>query len=448
MKLLRLFSLLIAAALLSKTASAEQTRTSPHETTSTVFGDRHTGNRVTLIYGRPYSKDPKTGAMRVIWGSLVPWDAPYRLGADEATMFITQQAIVVGDATIPAGAYSLYLIPSEKGASKLVFSKSVGQWGAPVDTGHDFAQVEVARGALDSQVDQLTLSIDKDPSGGGTLKIQWEKTQFAVSLHPPAPRIDLPQASPTADLKQRVGVTDIEIVYSRPSAKGRVMLGGLNPYGQVWRTGANNATRVTFSTPVSVEHTALAAGTYELFTIPGKDQWTVIFQKASDQWGAYAYDQKNDVARVVVAPKTLAEPVETFEISLGDLRDDSASLNLTWERTQVTLRLGVDTVGRVKPQIDAAMAGTGKKPYAQAAIFYLEHGLDLAQAKAWMASAIEGNPKFFYLYYHQARILAKMGDKDGAIASAKRSMELAAAETGPAKDEYLRLNQTLINSLK
>lgn len=271
----------------------------------------------------------------------------------------------------------------------------------------------------------------------------------AASLYAQAPKIEFPAASPAATLKQRVGVTDIEISYSRPSLKGRVVVGNIDPYGQVWRTGANSATRITFSTPVKLQGSELAAGTYELFTIPGPDEWTVILQKPANQWGAYQYKEANDVLRVKATPVALANPVETFTIDINDIRDESATLDLSWANWRVPVKLTVDLLGTLVPQIEAVMASdAAKKPYAQAAMFYRDHDLDLKKALTWIDAAIAEQPKAFYLYYHKARILAKMGDKAGALATARQSIELAAAQPGPAKDEYTRLNEALIASLQ
>ena len=448
MRPLRFLLVFLTAAIASRPAAAQQARVSPHETFSAVLGDRHSGNRVTVVYGRPYSKDPKTGEIRKIWGGLVPYGEAYRLGADEATLFVTEKPIVFPDATLPAGAYTLYLVPSDTGATKLAFSSNVGKWGSPVDETHDVTRVDMERSALAAPVDQLTLSIDKGADGNGTLRVRWETTEFSLLLRAPAPRVDFPQASPASTLRQRVGVTDVEVVYSRPSARGRTMLGGLNPYGEVWRTGANSATRISFSTPVTFQGAAVAAGSYELFTIPGKDTWTVILQKASGQWGAYAYDPKKDVLRVTATPVALAQPLETFQITFGDLRDDSATLNLEWEAVRVPVKLGFNVVDTIVPQINAVMAGSGTKPYLQSALFYLDHDLDLAKAKGWIDAEIAAHPDQFYYYYHKARLLAKMGDKPGALEAARKSIDLASKATGPEKDEYIRLNEALIARLK
>ena len=155
-------------------------RVSPHETVSTTIGGR-TGPRVTITYGRPYTKDSKTGEMRKIWGGLVPFGKADRLGSDEATLLLTQQPLVIGETTIPAGAYTLYIIPSETGATKLAFSSNLGKWGIPVDETHDVARVDLTKSASEKQVDQLTIAVANDAAtGGGVIRIMWENTQFSL----------------------------------------------------------------------------------------------------------------------------------------------------------------------------------------------------------------------------------------------------------------------------
>jgi hypothetical protein len=163
---------------------------------------------------------------------------------------------------------------------------------------------------------------------------------FATGLFA-QPNPQKPAPSPACTLKQRVGLTDIEIVYSRPGVKGRTIFGDLVPYDKVWRTGANEATRITFSGPVKLNGTEVPAGTYGLFTIPGEKEWTIILNKTAQQWGAFRYDEKYDLVRVKTTPVKLAEPVETFTIDINDIRDDSATLNLMWEKTRVPVKLSV-----------------------------------------------------------------------------------------------------------
>jgi hypothetical protein len=273
-------------------------------------------------------------------------------------------------------------------------------------------------------------------------------TAFAQA---PAPKLDFPASSPAATLKQRVGVTEIEINYSRPSVKGRKVFGGLEPYGAVWRTGANSPTKITFSTPVKFGGKDVPAGSYGLFSIPGEKEWTVIINKIdAKDWGAYNYSEKNDVARVTVKPATLSEKVETFEIDISDITGNSAHLNLAWDKVRVPVKLEVDTVGQLKPEIEAVMASNAeKKPYFQAAMFYFESNLDLKQALEWMNAGLKEQPNAFWMIYRKGLLLAKMGDKTGALEAAKASRELAAKDNRAGiRDEYLRLNDALIASLK
>ncbi|MEO6005441.1 MAG: DUF2911 domain-containing protein [Opitutus sp.] len=182
--LLLVSSLLLTSAAWAQTPQPRAASTggkSPHETTSAVIGDRRTGNRVTITYGRPFTKDPATGEARAVWGALVPWDKAYRLGSDEATLLLTQQPLVFGATTIPAGAYTLYLVPSQTGPSKLAFSSNLGKWGVPVDEKHDVARVDLKATPLDQPVDQLSIVIENDTvAGGGVLRIRWEKTEFST----------------------------------------------------------------------------------------------------------------------------------------------------------------------------------------------------------------------------------------------------------------------------
>jgi len=158
--------------------AAPRARISPHETISA----RIDGNRVTLIYGRPYSKDPKTGAIRTIWGALVPYGKVWRTGSDEATTLITQQAIDLGGTTLPAGVYTLFTLPAADGSAKLLVNKQVGQWGVdPYDEKQEFARIDLKKDTLATQVDQFTMALEKNPAGGAVLKMAWENTQFSVN---------------------------------------------------------------------------------------------------------------------------------------------------------------------------------------------------------------------------------------------------------------------------
>ena len=267
---------------------------------------------------------------------------------------------------------------------------------------------------------------------------------FTCGLLAQTPKVDFPAASPACTLKQHVGLTDIEIVYSRPGVKGRPIFDGLVPYGQVWRTGANNATKITFSTPVKLNGAEIPAGTYALFTIPGETEWTIIISKDTAA-SIFNYNQTNDLVRVKATPMKLSQTIETFTIEFTDIRDESATLNLLWEKTLVPVKIEIELTGKLVPQIEAVMsAAEGRKPYYQAALFYYDHGQDLQKASKWIDAAI-ADRETYYIVHLKAKILAKLGDKEGAIAAAKHSTELAikAKDTG-----YVKLNEDLISSLK
>jgi hypothetical protein len=274
---------------------------------------------------------------------------------------------------------------------------------------------------------------------------------FATALSAQTPKVDFPQASPTATLKQHIGLTDIEITYSRPSVKGRIIYGNLVPYGEVWRTGANASTKISFSTPVKLNGNEIPAGRYALFTIPGEEEWTIIISKDTNSFGAFGYKPDNDLVRFKTSSVKLSErSVETFAIEFNHIRDESALLELVWEKTVVPIKLEVDVVSKVVPQVEAAMVSPDKKQpqfYFQAATFYFNHDLDSKKALAWLDTGLADKPKIAYeLLNLKAKILAKQGDKEGAIAAAKQSSELAVQAEGP-NSSFVKMNQDLISSL-
>lgn len=157
--------------------AAPRPRVSPHET----IGARIDGNRITVVYGRPYSKDPKTGQPRKIWGELVPFGRIWRTGADEATLFLTRMPLDFGGTVIPAGAYTLYTLPAADGSALLLVNKQLGQWGAdPYDAAQELARIPLTREALAENVDQFSIAVEKNPAGGGFLRLRWEHAQYSA----------------------------------------------------------------------------------------------------------------------------------------------------------------------------------------------------------------------------------------------------------------------------
>lgn len=154
---------------------AQRKRVSPHETVSADIS----GAKITVVYGRPYTKNPKSGEPRKIWGKLVPYGKVWRTGADEATILTTDKDLVFGETTVPAGKYSLYTMPAEDGTAKLIINKQTGQWGTEYDESKDLARVDMKKSATEAPVDQFTLAIDKT-ADGGVLKLSWENTQYSA----------------------------------------------------------------------------------------------------------------------------------------------------------------------------------------------------------------------------------------------------------------------------
>ena len=271
---------------------------------------------------------------------------------------------------------------------------------------------------------------------------------FPCGLSAAEEKIEFPAASQHAVVKQRVGLTEIEIDYSRPTKNMREIFGGLVPFDALWRTGANAPTRIKFSEAVKIEGRDLAAGEYALFTVPTEKEWTVIFSRDAKVQSATDYKQENDALRVAVAAVTLPESVDTFAIGLGDLRAGSATLYLEWDNTRVPIKLTTSAVEKVSQQIEAALKSGREQDagfYYGAASFYLEQGKDLAQAEKWIDQAAEKNPKAYFVYFRKAQIQAKLGHKAEAVAAAEKSNEILNAQ--PNRDENaLRANRLLIES--
>ena len=261
-----------------------------------------------------------------------------------------------------------------------------------------------------------------------------------------AQQIELPAPSPFARLEQRVGLTDVVITYSRPGVKDRQIFGDLVPYDRLWRTGANMATTISFSDDVEIEGEKLAAGTYSLFTIPGRDQWTLIFNTEARMPGTASYDEKNDALRVKVDSHELNDEVETFLIDLNDVRDDHANLVLAWADTYVKARIDVEVDSKVMDDIRRAMdpAADAGKFYA-AARYYYDTDRDLDQALEWINRSIELGNERYWVIHLKANILEKKGECEKAIKAASKSKELASEAGNP---DYVALNDKLIARCK
>ena len=260
-----------------------------------------------------------------------------------------------------------------------------------------------------------------------------------------AQTVRTPQASTTTTVKQEFGLSTIELSYSRPNMKGRKIFGDLVPFNnQVWRTGANGATTLTFSDEVIIGGTKIPAGKYGLLTIPGASEWTIIITKQTDVTSPAAYDQTKDVVRLKAKPEPMPMNIETFTIMFNDVMPSSIALGMMWEKTYVEFPITADIDSKVMAQIDNAM-NKDNKPYFQAAMYYMDNGKDLNKANEWFDKAIAQNPTAFWVYHQKANCLAKMGKKTEAIATANKSIELAKAAKN---DDYVALNNKLLATLK
>ena len=258
---------------------------------------------------------------------------------------------------------------------------------------------------------------------------------------------EIPTTNTRAKIQQRVAATDIEVVYNRPSVKGRKIFGDLVQYGQIWRTGSDASTKISFSTPVFINGTIIQAGTYELFSIPDKTEWIIIFQENRSQWGSYSYDSQFDIARIKVYPKVIDYLIETFTISLDDITSNSAVLNISWEKTQVPIHITINIENTVVPLIEAELAKDGNKPYFRAAMFYFENNLDINRAAELMKKALEQTPDHIGMLYRLALILERQGDIEGAIDAAQRSLELSSKANRELLEEYTKLNTAILTRL-
>jgi len=257
-------------------------------------------------------------------------------------------------------------------------------------------------------------------------------------------QVKTPAPSPTQTVKQDFGISAIELSYSRPGIKNRKMYTDIAPAGEVWRTGANNATTLTFGDEVIIGDTKVPAGKYGLLSIPGKKEWTLIISKQTNVTSPAAYKQESDVVRVVAPVTKLKKAVETFTIEFANVRPTTCDLLLMWGNSVVNLPISTDIDSKIMASIDAAMK-TDKPPYAQAAQYYMDNGKDLNQALAWYNKAVEQQPDAYWLQHQWANCLAKLGKKSEATAAAERSKELAAK----AKNEdYVRMNDKLLAELK
>lgn len=273
-------------------------------------------------------------------------------------------------------------------------------------------------------------------------------TFLCMAAFAQAQQVKMPAPSPTQTIRQDFGMGSVELTYSRPNLNKRSVFGNsskLAPYGTMWRTGANGATKLRFTDNVTIGGKNIDTGTYVLYTIPAPKEWEVVLNKGVTNWGTDGYKAEQDVVRFKVpVMKMGGKPLETFTMQFADLKPESVDLHLMWGNSAVSIPISTSIKDRLKSQIDAALQGD-KKPYWQAANFYNEWQNDKTMALNYVNKAIEQNQRGFWMYMLKAKIQRDLGDKAGARISAQETIRLA---TEAKNEDYVNQATDLLADLK
>ncbi|MCZ2444286.1 MAG: DUF2911 domain-containing protein [Flavobacteriales bacterium] len=253
-------------------------------------------------------------------------------------------------------------------------------------------------------------------------------------------QITMPQPSPLSSVTQRIGLVEVGITYSRPSAKGRKVFGDLVPFDKMWRTGANKASRLSISDTVTISGNTLPKGDYALFTIPGKAEWTIIISKQAELSGTAGYKNEQDICRFKVKSFTTSFFTETFTIGFSNVTTKTADVEILWENTGLRFTIETNPDRLVMESINAALQIPANN-YYQAASYYLENNKDLKQALTWINLAIENGYARYWVLRTKALIQVGNGDYKGAIETARKSSELAQKD---GDESYVKMNDKSI----
>lgn len=256
-------------------------------------------------------------------------------------------------------------------------------------------------------------------------------------------QIKTPQTSPKSVINQTVGLTEVEINYSRPGAKGRPVFGNLVPFGKLWRTGANENTTISFSDDVIIDGKTLKKGKYALYTVPRIESWDVIFYTTTDNWGLpQEFNEANVALKTTVKEEALSKSVENLTITIGNLETNSATLEIAWENSSAALKFDVPTQKTAMASIEKVLSGPAANDYYAAANYLFQTNSDLPKSLVYVNKSLEmSKEKPFWYLRLKSVIQAKMGDKSGAIETAKLSLE--AAEAAKNQD-YVKMNKDSI----
>jgi hypothetical protein len=259
-------------------------------------------------------------------------------------------------------------------------------------------------------------------------------------------QINTPRVSPASEVEQMVGLTEIEIEYSRPSMRGREVFGNLVPFGKVWRTGADNSTKISFDTDVIISGKTIQSGTYSIFSIPNKESWEIIFYSDVELWGVPRDWSENKIvfsSMFDVKKLKKSNTVETFTISFNDLTNNDVNMCISWENTSVEIKIEVPTRSMVESDINKVLIDNPKSSdYYAAAVFYRQENINLDKALEWINKAIEMNesPRFWQ-YRQQSLIMAANNKFADAVDAAKKSLNLAIEADN---QDYIKMNRESI----
>ena len=318
----RFVAVLALGGILPQALHAQQPIVVPRDSTGVVVS----GKTISVSYGRPAMRGRK------IVGDYVPYNRVWRTGAGQATVLTTEADIELGGMEIPKGAYSLYTFPTET-QWKLIVNKQTGQWGTIYDPQQDLARVALEKRTLQNSVEKMTFVLERSGNSSGIIKIEWENTSLSLPFRvSPTPIV----ASPRDSVKAVFGGKPVTVNYGRPSARGRKIVGGVVPYNQIWRTGANEATTLSTEVELVLGGTTIPRGTYSLYTLPSKSSWRLVVNKEVGQSGL-VYHQRLDIARVKLQKASLKDYVERFTISIERVSLNSGVLRLAWEKTTLSI---------------------------------------------------------------------------------------------------------------
>lgn len=330
MKLFRYTILLLFSFIVLASAQQEEPAKSPAASVSQVVGLTN----VTITYSSPGVKG------RQIWGELVPYGEVWRSGANKATTIEFSTDVKVNGTEVKAGKYSFFTIPG-KDEWTVILNSVADQWGAfKYDESKDVLRFNVTPKENPFH-ERLAYIIDFDTPTKSTVALEWKdlKIPFTVESHVTDPKDENVRPSPTSSVTQTVGFTDITVTYCAPGVKDREIWGGLVPYNEVWRTGANEATTIEFSKDTEFGGNKVPAGKYSLFTIPTEGDWTIILNKTAEQWGAYKYDKAKDLLRFTITPKKSPHMHERMKFVFKNTTDYESTLALVWENLMVPISI-------------------------------------------------------------------------------------------------------------